>query len=641
MAQGMDWLIDSSEFEGPRSAATTSRLTVGAAAYAAVGLLAAVLRFFQLGLRPLDAAEAEQALAAFRLVGGEIQAAPAGTLPALLTANATSFTLLGPGDATARLVPALAGLLLALLPLGLRHRLGRGAALAASLLLAVSPSAIYASRRVDGAVLVAACGLALAVGLIRYVDFGRRRALYLAAGAMGLGLAAGPGFYTLLLILALFGASLYVGQRWLGRDTGWSSLVRAYEAARQGQGDGHDPALAGEGQGLARPSLLLRAGAILAAVFVLSTTTFILHPAGIGLAADLLAAWARGFLPEPGGQPAIYPVLLLLLYEPLILVLGLLEAGRWLAGRRSMPSGSQESSLPLSHTALFLFWAIAAILLVMLSGQRPATNVLIAIVPLALLGGQGLALVWRRLEGRARGREVGLATLAALGLAVFLYLQLAAYARASSSATVPVLGMTVYTTSTYLFLALVALVLTIGLAAAAWVWRGPQVVAAAAWLAALTLLALWTIKGAWGANFDPNPRELLVGQSTAPEVGLLVDQLEELSRNRSGDVHTLEVTVDAATGPVVGWYLRDFAHLDVVDGLSQPPDSGAAVTLAQADLPIGETFRGQGYPLRWHWLPWGLRAQDLMRWLLFGEGSLPIIDQEVVLWVSDAAASRP
>jgi hypothetical protein len=58
------------------------------------------------------------------------------------------------------------------------------------------------------------------------------------------------------------------------------------------------------------------------------------------------------------------------------------------------------------------------------------------------------------------------------------------------------------------------------------------------------------------------------------------------------------------------------------------------VTLAAADLPIGETFRGQGHPLRWHWTPWGLWGQDLGRWLLFGEGSLPIVDQEVVLWVS-------
>jgi uncharacterized protein (TIGR03663 family) len=637
MAEGMDWLIDSEEFAEERAPAVTPRLTVEAAAYAAVGLLAVALRFFQLGLRPLDAAEAEQALAAFRLVGGGIQAAPEGTLPALLTGNAASFTLFGAGDVSVRLLPALAGLLLALLPLGLRHRLGRGGALAASLLLALSPSAIYASRRVDGAVLVAAFGLALVVGLIRYIDFGRPRALYLAAAALGLGLAAGSGFYSWLLILALYGAVLYVGQRWLDWNTGWSSLARAYEVARQGRGAGSEATAvqSGEGKGPVAPSLLLRAGAILVGVFALSATTFVLHPAGVGLAADLAATWARSFLPEPGGQPAIYPLLLLLLYEPLTLVLGLLAAGRWLTGRRARDARLPSLQPSLSHTALLLFWALGATLLIILAGHRPATNVLIVIVPLALLGGQGLESTWRRIEGRARRQDVRLATLVALGLAVFLYLQLAAFARASSSATVSVLGMTVYTTSTYLFLALVALVLAMGLGVAAWIWRGPQVVAAAAWLAAVIILSLFTVKGAWRANFDPDPRDLLVGQSTAPGVGLFLNQLEELSQSRSGDVHTLEVTVDAATGPVIAWYLRDFTRLDIVEGLSGPPATGVAVTLAAADLPIGEAFRGQAYPVRWHWLPWGLGGQDLMRWLLFGEGSLPTVDQEVVLWVSD------
>jgi uncharacterized protein (TIGR03663 family) len=628
----MDWLIDYETYEGERAAASTSWLTVERAAYTAVGLMAAVLRFAQLGLRPLDAVEAGQALAAFRFAGGEIQAAPAGTLPALFTGNVAGFALFGASDWTARLLPALAGLLLALLPYGLRHRLGRGGALAASLLLAVSPSVLYASRRVDGAVLAAACGLALLVGLIRYIDRGGRNALYLAAGALGLGLTAGPDFYSLLLILALFGLGLYVGERWLGCQTGWASLVEAYQTARASRGEAEEP---GEGERPARPSLLLLAGAVAAAAFGLSATAFVLHPAGIGLAADLLPSWARGLMPEPSGQPAIYPLLLLLLYEPLILFLGLLEGGRWLAARRRLPGEGLALPSAFSHTALFLFWGVAATLLVVIVGHRPATGVLLAVVPLALLGGQGVGRAWRWIEGRSRWQDVGLVVLVAAGAAIFFYLQMAAYARANSGATVSLAGMTLYTTSTYLILALVAVVLAVGLAVVAWFWRGPDVVASAGWLVVVGILALFTVKGFWGANFDPDPRDLMVGQSTAFDIRLFVGQLEELSRNRAGDAHTLEVTVDAATGPVVTWYLRDFEHLAVVEGLSAPPDTAAAVTLAATDLPIGEAFRGQGYPLRRHWLPWGLWGQDLVRWLLFGQGTLPIVDQELVLWVLD------
>ena len=633
----MDWLIDYETYEGERAAASASWLTVERAAYAAVGLIAAVLRFAQLGLRPLDAAEAGQALSAFRFAAGEIQAAPAGTLPALFTGNVAGFTLFGASDWTARLLPALAGLLLALLPYGLRHRLGRGGALAASLLLAVSPSVLYASRRVDGAVLAAACGLALLVGLIRYVDGRGRHTLYLAAGALGLGLTAGPDFYSLLLILALFGLGLYVSERWLGWQTGWSSLVAAYRAARASGEDAGEPGVApaDEEEGQARPSLLLLAGAVAVAAFGLSATAFVLHPAGIGLAADLLPAWARGLMPEPGGQPAIYPLLLLLLYEPLILFLGLLEGGRWLAARRRRPGEGLAFPSAFSHTALFLFWGVAAALLAVIAGHRPATGVLLVVVPLALLGGQGVERAWRWIEGRSRWQDVGLVVLVAAGAAIFFYLQVAAYARADSMATVSLAGMTLYTTSTYLILALVAVVLAVGLAVVVWFWRGPDVVASAGWLAVVGILALFTVKGFWGANFDPDPRDLMVGQSTAFDVRLFVGQLEELSRNRAGDAHTLQVTVDAATGPVVTWYLRDFEHLTVVEGLSAPPDTAAAVTLAATDLPIGEAFRGQGYPLRRHWLPWGLWGQDLVQWLLFGQGTLPIVDQELVLWVLD------
>ena len=81
------------------------------------------------------------------------------------------------------------------------------------------------------------------------------------------------------------------------------------------------------------------------------------------------------------------------------------------------------------------------------------------------------------------------------------------------------------------------------------------------------------------------------------------------------------------------WYLRGFVNQVVVEGLSAPPDTMAAITLAVADPPIGESFRGQGFPLREHWLPWGLWGQDLVRWLLFTEASQPNVDQEVVLWV--------
>ncbi|MFC2038049.1 hypothetical protein ACFLYD_08870, partial [Chloroflexota bacterium] len=117
----------------------------------------------------------------------------------------------------------------------------------------------------------------------------------------------------------------------------------------------------------------------------------------------------------------------------------------------------------------------------------------------------------------------------------------------------------------------------------------------------------------------------------------LVEAAEALSLDKAGDAHALAITVDKATGPVLAWYLREFEQQRIVEDLSAPPDTLAAVTMDVQDLPIGETFRGRAFSLRTHWTPWGRWGQELVRWLLFTEGSLPIVDQEVVLWI----ASQP
>jgi uncharacterized protein (TIGR03663 family) len=617
--------IDSSAELTKQHSASVTWLTVEHAAYVAVGLLAAALRFYSLALRPLNEAEASQALAAFSFTQGTAGAVPSGTLPALFTANVLGFTLMGANDAIARWLPALAGVILVLLPYALRHRLGRGGALAASFLLAISPSAVCFSRSLDGSIVVAACGLAVVVGLLGYIDTHRPGYLYLAAAALGLGLCAGPGIYTLLVIWIIFALLLALGERLLHRDTGWSSLVEAGRALRGEAGE-------------RRPiGPLAKAGIALAATFGLVTMTFVLHPGGVGYAADIVGNWARGFLPEPGGQPPIYPLLVLLRYEPLILILGLVEIIGHAVSHRSndrTQTGPTMSRFP--HVAFLTFWAVAATLVIVVAGHRSAGSVLLVIVPMALLAGQGVEAAWRWIGRHKLSYQVGVVALIALGLGVFFYLQVTAFGLSSSATTVSLAGIQIYTSTTYLLLALVALLLLIGLGAVAWVWGGPHLVVSGGWLATVILLGLFGFKAMWGVNFAyaSDARELMIMQTTLPDVHLFVDRLEALSLQESGDAHTLSFTVDDATGPVVAWYLREFGKQSTVEGLSAAPQTTAAVTLAAQNLPIGETFRGQGFPLRAYWQPWGLRGQGLVRWLLFTKASEPVVDQEVVLWVA-------
>ena len=563
---------------------SVSWLTVERMGYIVVGLLAAALRFAQLGLRPLNAAEAVQALAALRFTDGALQAAPPGTIPGLFTGNVVAFTLMGSSDAIARWLPALAGVILVLLPYGLRHRLGRGGALVASFLLAVSPSAVYFSRNVDSAIVVAACGLATVVGLINFVDTRRPGTLYLAAVGLGLGLSIGSGIYTILVILIAFALLLYLQDRLRKHSPGWSSLLAAWAALRGEKG------------------LLAKTGGVLAATFGLVAMTLVLHPSGVGHAADLVGDWARSFLPESGGQPLIYPLLLFLRYELLIVALGLVEIGRWLASKRSEQQEPVEAGSSFPHTALLVFWALAATFVILVSGHRPAGNLLLVVVPLALLAGQGVERAVRWIRWSHLWLEATVVALTALGLIIFLYLQIVAYVQSSNATTVSFAGITLFASSTYLILAAVGLLLLIVLGVSAWIWRGPSLLLSGGWLAALLLLGLWGFKAMWGLNFAhaSDARELMIVQTTAPDVRLFTERLGALSLDKAGDATTLPITVDAATGPVVGWYLRDFGQQLVVEDLFTQPGTVAAVSLAAQDLPIGETFRGQSFPLRKH-----------------------------------------
>jgi uncharacterized protein (TIGR03663 family) len=623
-------------------------VTVERLAYALVALLAAWLLWGGIGGQPLSDGEAAQALAAYRFLHAGM-AAPEGTVPALFTANVLGFTLWGAGDAAARWLPALAGLALVLLPYGLRHRLGRGGALAASLLLAISPSVVYHSRQLEGSIVVAACALALVVGLVRFVDTHRPAGLNLAAAGLGLGLCAGAGIYTLLLILLFFGGVPWLVQRLRGRAEGWPALGEAWQVLRREKGWARRP------------------GAVLLAVLGLTATALVLSPANAGFAADLIGGWVQGLRPEAGGHPFYYPLLLLARYEPLVLVLGLLGSGvalRRRGGGRVSVAAVTTSALPTgadvvrgllragvdldrpaqgsfaAPAVLFplggflIFWALAAALLAVAAGHRPAGNILLVVIPLALLAGLGIERVGHWARDRTRWIEAAAVAAALLGLAVFLYLQITAYSL-SGAGTVEVAGTSMPASTGYLLLALLALALLIGLGAAVWATRGRSVLVAGGWLALLIGLGMWSFKAAWGAGHlhAGDPRELMIGQATAPEVRTLVGSLEQLSLNKSGDPHTLPVAVAPGLGPALEWALREFEQQTVLEIGSSPPEAAVVVTQMQEDLAIGEAYQGERFPLRISWQPSELGAQGLVRWVLYGAGSEPAPDRQVTLWV--------
>ena len=255
--------------------------------YIALVLAAAWLRFLHLGVRPLGPEEAAQAWAAWRLTQGQ-EVIGTGHSPLLLSLQYLTFLLTGAGDALARFWPALIGSGMVLLPYGLRRHLGRAGALAASFVLALSPTMVFFSRHASGYILVAAGALALFVSLVNWLD-GKERWPVFGAAAAGAMLISGPGAWLAVLVLAE-----------LGRELGKVSAAdrRSQVAFRNG---------------------------LLAFIltFGLGSTALLLHWRGLGLAADLLPAWLGSFRPQADGYPWHWPALRLLLDEPLALFAGL------------------------------------------------------------------------------------------------------------------------------------------------------------------------------------------------------------------------------------------------------------------------------------------------------------------------------
>ncbi len=149
--------------------------------------LALLLRVWDLGLRPPTPLEAAQAWAAWR--GGAL---PPGGSPLLAGWNATVFALFGPDDGWMRSGAALAGALAVVALWVLLRPMGRLAAIGAAWLWAISPSALMASRFLDGGIVAAA---ALAAALAAWRRPHPSRWAWVAV-ALGLGAAAGPAFWT-------------------------------------------------------------------------------------------------------------------------------------------------------------------------------------------------------------------------------------------------------------------------------------------------------------------------------------------------------------------------------------------------------------------------------------------------------------
>jgi uncharacterized protein (TIGR03663 family) len=201
---------------------------------------AAVLRFWDLGARTFHGDEAIHAGFAWQLFDGRGYVHnPLTHGPFQFFGTALVFVLFGDSDYTARVLPALFGAALVALPFFFRGHLGRAGAVAAALLLAVSPTLLYFSRFAREDIYIAFFTLSLVICSWRYLAQGGRLYLYFIAGLLALSFATKEVAYIItamfLVYLDLLVAREVAVQMGISSPSGWlpESPPQAKEAAAE------------------------------------------------------------------------------------------------------------------------------------------------------------------------------------------------------------------------------------------------------------------------------------------------------------------------------------------------------------------------------------------------------------------------
>ena len=173
--------------------------------YASLLVIGLIMRLWDLGARAMHHDESLHALYSWKLSNGEGFAHnPMMHGPLQFEVNAVLFFVLGDSENTARVLYALMGTVLILMPLLFRSRLGRLGALFAAALLTFSPAMLYYSRFARNDILMAVWTFGLVICMWRYFDEGRNRYLYISAALLAFMFATKESAYMVVGMMGLW-----------------------------------------------------------------------------------------------------------------------------------------------------------------------------------------------------------------------------------------------------------------------------------------------------------------------------------------------------------------------------------------------------------------------------------------------------
>ncbi|KPJ50446.1 MAG: hypothetical protein AMJ38_01790 [Dehalococcoidia bacterium DG_22] len=538
--------------------------------------LAAALRLARLDHLPLAIDESVRAFAAWQTSEGDAPANWPGDMTASLTAYL--FSIFGSSDLLTRMLPALAGSALVALFWPLSRHVG-GAALAAAGLVTFSPLLVHVSRSGLPYSVGAFLSLAMVVSLFAYLR--TQRPLYLLVLIMSLGLALGSDPVSTSTALIVVAFLIY--------EIGW----------RRSQ-----DVLAATGPIRQNPALIISGLLFLLGALELGVTHF-------GTSFDRLSLpglrqWVDMFELPRDGLPWHFHPGILMSYEALLLLLGG-SAYLWLLTRWIASRGEDVS---LFQRFLF-FWASGAAVIIAITTRREAGQLVLLLLPLALLAGSWLERIAAETDAASLGRAAPYLA-PVLALAAYIALVLSQWAQAGEvGSTGDRIGV------------IFALAGAIALIWITWNMLGRQAAAGSLTLA-LVLLAILAIHGSTSVMYGRGS-EFLADERVEPSVFQLQERLAAFEAETSEPIAVHESFL-----PFLGWYLRDVNG--VVFAPSPAEDAVAIVTPPGESAPSGYRWE-RAWPIAEGWLPHSADPLDWWRWLVYRQPWDDISSREAELLV--------
>ncbi|MEI7640316.1 MAG: flippase activity-associated protein Agl23 [bacterium] len=334
--------------------------------FAGIMLIAIISRFTDLGIKPLHHDESMHAFYGWKLLtGGGYEYNPMMHGPFLFHFNALIYFLFGTSDYTARVLPAIYGVLCVGLVYWLRSYLGRTGAIVTALIIAISPSFMYHSRFIRNDIYIAGDTLLMIIGMFKFFDTKKPWWLFLAAIGLGLSWATKEVTY---ITVAIFGSYFFF--RWL-----WEYSIRNTECF------GRENKLTSTIEFLTKKeiSTLIYAFLIFFVINLVLYTTLFTNPKGIidGFTKSL-TYWMGQHDVRRGSQPIYYYLLLMPFYETISVVFGIIASVVYLI--------KQEKRT--NFNIFLIYWAYGAVAAYSYAGERMPWLILHPLLPFTLLAGK-------------------------------------------------------------------------------------------------------------------------------------------------------------------------------------------------------------------------------------------------------------